>query len=216
MSVSLPNGSLFSIGSTYGVAKSVTAVTNADPAVATLEAAHGFIVGDVGRLSSGWSKLNGRVPRVSVVSTNDVTLEGINTTNTTSYPVGTGVGTLQEVTAWQQIIQVLDTSTTGGDQQFTTYSFLEDGLDHQIPTNKNAQSFSLSIADDPSLAQYAVLAAADDDRLARVVKLSLASGGVIYYQGFVTMNQTPKITKNEVMALQVTVSLSSLPVRYAT
>lgn len=216
MSVSLPNGATISLGSTYGASKAMSAITNATPAVATLEAAHGIIVGDVFRVVSGWSLLNGRVPRASVVSTNDVTLEGIDTTDTVKFPAGSGTGSVQEVTAWQQITQVLEAATSGGDQQFTTYSFLEDATERQIPTVKNPQVFTMTIADDATLPHYAVLAAADTDRLPRVIRLALPSGSKLYYQAYVTMNPTPTITKNEVMGLQVTFSLIALPVRYTT
>ena len=41
MSVSLPNGALIAIAASYGASKNMTALTNANPGVATLEAAHG-------------------------------------------------------------------------------------------------------------------------------------------------------------------------------
>ena len=216
MAVSLPNGATVSVGTTYATAKNMTAVSNANPAVATLEASHGIIVGDVFRVVSGWSKLSGRVPRASVVATNDVTMEGIDTTSTTTYPAGSGVGTVQEVTGWTQITQVLEAATSGGEQQFTTYSFLEDSTERQIPTAKSAQSFTLTIADDSTLPHYAALLAADTDKLPRVIRLALPSGSKLYYQAFVTINPTPTITKNEVMGLQVTFSLIADPVRYST
>lgn len=216
MSVSLPNGATFSLGSTYATVKNMTAITNATPAVGTLEAAHGIIVGDVFRVVSGWSSLNGRVPRASAVATNDVSFEGIDTTNTTRYPAGTGIGTVQEVTAWTQVTQVLNAATSGGDQQFTTYGFMEELDDHEIPTTRAPIRFTLTVADDQSLPHYAVLSAADEDRLPRVVRVALPSGAKIYFQAFVTTAPTPTITRNEVMGVQVTFALVGRPVRYAT
>lgn len=215
MAVYLPNGATIAIGSVYATAKNVTALTNATEAVATAEASHGFIVGDIGRIVSGWSKLDGRVTRIKTVSTNDLTYEGINTVDTTRYPAGTGIGTLQEVSTFVQVTQVLEATTQGGDQQFTTYSFLEDSTERQIPTNKSAQSLSLTIADDVTLPHYAVLDAADEDRLPRVVRIALSGGSKLYYQAYVTLNKTPTLTKNEVMGLNVTISLVADPVRYA-
>jgi thymidine phosphorylase len=60
-----------------------------------------------------------------------------------SFPAGSGTGTIREVTAWQQITQILETNTQGGDQQFVTYSFLEDDAEHQIPTVKSPIVFKL-------------------------------------------------------------------------
>jgi hypothetical protein len=216
MAVSLPNGSTLSIHATVGTAVAMSAITNATEAVATLAAAHGFIVGDIGRVVSGWSKLNGRVARIKTVATNDVTLEGINTSDTTKYPAGSGTGTMQEVLTWQQIIQVLEAGSSGGEQQFAEYDFLEDPTTRQIPTKKSAQAFTLTVADDAALPQYAVLAAADEDTLPRVARLVLASGSKIYWQAYVTMNKFPSLTKDQVMGLQVTLSAVADPTRYVS
>lgn len=215
MSVSLPNGAVISIASSYGTSSAMSAITNASEAVATLAAAHGVVENDIIEITSGWSKLNGRIVRADSVSTNDVTLEDINTSSTTRYPAGSGTGSVREISAWTQISQVLESTSAGGEQQFTTYQFLEDDTERQIPTNKSAQSLTLSVADDPTLAHYSVLVAASDDRLPRAIRIQLPAGGVIYMNGYVTFNKTPTLTINEVMACQVTISLVAEPTRYA-
>lgn len=214
MAVSLPNGATFSIASGYGTSKIMSAITNATEAVATLEASHGVLVNEILEVISGWSKLSQRIARASVVATNEVTLEDINTVSTALYAAGGGTGSVREITGWTQIAQVLDSSSSGGEQQFTTYSFLEDDTERQIPTNKSAQSLTLQIADDTSLPHYAALVAADQDRLPRAIRAHLPSGSDIYYNCYVTINKTPSMTKNEVMALSVTLSLVAEPTRY--
>lgn len=216
MSVKLPNGSTVSIASTYGVAKTMSALTNAAEGVATLEASHGVIVGDIIEVSSGWSKVNGVIARAKTVATNDVTLESIVTTDTSHFPAGSGIGTVREVTAWTQINQILEFNSAGGEQQFATYSFLEDDTERQIPTQKSAESFSMSLADDQSLAWYSVLATADYDRLTRAIKIVLPSGAILYYNAFVSFNKTPSLTKNNVMALKATFSINAPVTRYAS
>lgn len=216
MSVSLPNGATIAIASSYGASKIMSAVSNANPGIATLAASHGVIVGDIMVVSSGWSKLNERIARASVVATNDVSLEGINTLSTTNYPSGSGAGSIKEVSGWQQITQILETSSSGGEQQFVTYSFLEDDVEHQIPTVKSPVSFKFKIADDATLAHYAVLDAADAGRLPQAVRLVLPSGSVVYWNAYVTLSRTPTLTKNELMGLEVTMSLVSDPTRYAS
>lgn len=214
--VSLPNGATISVGSTYGATKTVSAATNANPCVITLEASHGIVVSDIFEWTSGWSRANGNVYRASAVATNDVTVEGLNTSSSTMFPTGSGTGTLREVTAWTQITQILDTATSGGEQQFVTYEFLEDDAQHQIPTVKSPIAFNFTIGDDASLAHYAVLAAADADRLQRAVRVVLPSGSVIYWSAYVTLQKTPTMTKNEVMGLKVTMSLINQVTRYAS
>lgn len=214
MSVSLPNGAVVAIAATYGSAVPVTAITNANPAVATATA-HGLTDGDLIEVTSGWSRLNSRVVRVANSDTNTFELEGINTTDTNLYPAGGGIGSVKAIATMTQITQVLEFTTSGGEQQFVTYSFLEEDVEHQIPTVKSASSFAMTIGDDATLPWYALLSTANDDRVPRAVTVTLPSGSLIAYNGYVTLNKTPTLTKNEIMGLQSTVSLTSEPVRYS-
>jgi len=216
MAVSLPNGGTFAIASAYVASVVISDISNANPAVITTSTAHGLVVGDIIEVSSGWSKLNGKVVRVASAPTaTTATLEGINTSSTSLYPAGGGAGSLREVSTFVQLSQILGTSTQGGEQQFATYQFLEADQESQIPTSKSAQSVTLTIADDPTLPGYIVAKAANDDRAVRAVRFRLANGSTIYYNGYVSINETPTTTANEVMSVQATISLAGTPTRYA-
>jgi hypothetical protein len=215
MSVKLPNGGTFAIASAYGSAITVTAITNASPAVATATA-HGLSNGDIIEVTSGWAKLNSRIVRVTGVTANTFNLENIDTTSTTAYPAGTGTGTVRKATTFVQLAQVLSTATSGGEQQFTTYQFLESDEASEIPTNKSARRLTLSLADDPTLPGYIEAAKANEDRLVRAVRFSLPGGGFIYYNGFVSVNETPSTTQNEVMKVDMTVAIQGRATRYAS
>jgi hypothetical protein len=215
MSVALPNGSLIAVGSAYGSAVTITALSNASEAVATA-AGHGFSNGDIVRITSGWSRLNGKVVRVANATTGTFGLEGINTSSTTVYPAGSGTGTAQEVTTFTQIAQILGTATNGGEQQFLEYQFLESDAQTRIPTFKNASGLTLTVGDDPTLGGYTAVSTANDDRLPRALRVSLANGSFIYYQGYVSLNKTPSLTVNELMAVEATFSFLNEPVRYAS
>lgn len=216
MSISLPNGALVAIASGYGAAKTMSALSNANPGVATLEASHGVIVNDVIEVTSGWSRLTDKVVRVSAVSTNDVSLEGQDTSLTSIYPATSGTGTVREITGWTQLSQILSSSSSGGEQQFLEYQFLEADAQKRVPTFKSAAGLSFSVADDPTLAGYILASTANDDRLKRAVRITLPSGAVIYYNAYISLNKTPSLTVNEIMAVEVTLSLLAEPVRYAS
>ncbi len=132
MSVQLPKNTLIALATTYASAIAMTALSNANPAQATATA-HGLSNGAILAVTSGWGKLNDRVVRLTDAATNDFDLEGIDTTSTATYPAGAGTGSVRPITAWTQISQVLDMQSSGGDQGFVTYGFMEDDRDIQIP-----------------------------------------------------------------------------------
>lgn len=215
MAASLPNGSTLFIGSAYGSALTVTTLTNANPGVAT-STAHGLSNGDYVVVTSGWSRLNNRLVRVAGVTANTFELEGINTTDTDIYPASSGVGSVREVTTFTQITQVLQPTSQGGEQQFLAYQFLEDDAQTEIPTTKTAGGFNFSVADDPTLAGYIAMAAANDDREARALRVNLANGSKLCYYAYLTLNETPSLTVNELMACQATARFLNKPTRYTT
>lgn len=216
MSVSLPNGALIAIAASYGASKNMTALTNANPGVATLEAAHGVSTGDFLEVTSGWSRLTNKVVRAGTVATNDVPLEGQDTTLTSIYPAAGGTGTVREITGWTQLSQILSSSSSGGEQQFLEYQFLESDAQKRIPTFKSAAGISFTIADDPTQPGYQLASAANDDRLPRAVRVTLPNGSIILYNAYISLNKTPSLTVNELMAVEVTLSLLAEPVRYAS
>lgn len=216
MAISLPNGATLSIASAYGTATAVSGITNATEAVATVASATNLTVGGIVEITSGWSKLNLRLARIKTVTGTAITLEAIDTTNLIKFPAGSGIGSLRPITTWTQLTQVLEFSTSGGDQNYTNYSFLEDPTERQIPTNKSAQSISVTLGDDVTLPWYSVLDKADDDKLPRGLRLSLPSGSNIFYDTIASFNKTPTVTKNEVMGLAASFSLTADTTRYAS
>lgn len=214
MAVRLPNGVTLALATAYGSPITVSALTNASPAAATATA-HGLSDGDIVVVTSGWSKLNDRAIRVDGPTTNAFNMEGIDTSSTASFPAGTGTGSVKEVTAFTQITQILDLTTSGGEMQFTTYSFLENDFETQLPTQASPQTMTITVADDPSLAGYQALKTAGETREVRALKLTMPDNSVLLYNGYVSFNETPSMTKNQVMGVTATFSLLSRPVRYA-
>lgn len=215
MSAKLPDGAIVTLSTTLGSAKTVSALTNANPGVAT-STAHGFVNGDIVLMNSGWSNLNQKSVRVAGSVANAFNLDGIDTSLTSLYPVGSGTGSASLVGGFTQISQIMGLTTQGGDQQYATFSFLEQNFETQLPTVFSAQSISLEIADDPSLPGYIALKAAADARAFRVLKLQLPDGSFILYYGQISFNETPSLNKGQVMVVKATFALQARPVRYAS
>lgn len=213
--ISLPNGSTVAIAASYGAAKPMTGISNANPGIASLAVGHAIGVGDFLEVTSGWTRLTDKIVKAGVPVADDIPLVGIDTTLTSIYPAASGAGSIREILTWTQLSQILSSSSSGGEQQFLDYQLLEADAKKRIPTFKNAAGLSFSIADDPTLAGYILAAAANDDRLPRAVKITLPSGAVLLYNAYISLNKTPSLTVNEIMAVEVTLSLLAEPVRYA-
>lgn len=214
MGFRLPNGATLEVAATYGPAIPVTALSNANPAVATA-VAHGLADGDIIAVASGWTRLNDRAARVAASLSGTFTLENINTTNVQPYPAGSGVGSVREVTGFVEISQITDLTSSGGDQQFLTFGFLADDDDRQIPTTKNPISMAVTVADDPSLAYVAVCEGADEDKVTRVLRLNLPNGDSILYNAYVSITSTPALSRNNLMTRVISLSLAGRPTRYS-
>lgn len=215
MAVTLPDGATVAIATGYGAVKTVTGISNADPGVIA-STAHGLLNGAFYELKSGWQKLNDRIFKAANVTANALDVSGISTLDTSRFPAGTGGGSLREITTWTQIPQILEFTTNGGDQQFSNFSFLEEDFERQLPTVTSAQSIQIGIGDDPTLPGYQALKLAGEQRAVRALKVTLPNGSVILYSGFVSFNETPTLTKGQVMQVRATFSLQGRPVRYLT
>lgn len=214
MAVTLPNGSTVHIASAAGSAITVTAVTNAAPAVATATA-HGLVDGDLFIFTSGWSKLSNRVFRVANSDVNTFELEGTDTTNTDKYSAGSGAGSVKKVTGWTQVQQVLSTSTEGGTQNYATFQFLEDDFEQRIPTTKSASGFNVEVADDPSLAGYILANEANEDGDPRAVRVTNKNGSKALFYSYISLNVVPSMDVNQPQKIALSFSHLNQPVRYA-
>lgn len=133
MPVTKTQGLQLAIATSYLAVKSMTAVSKAANAVATLEASHGVAAQDIVEVTSGWKYLDGRIVRVSAVSTNDVTLEGMDT-QSSDFPTGEGVGSVREITGWTRITGLLpDIGVSGGGFAQIPAGELDDVRDKNIP-----------------------------------------------------------------------------------
>ena len=216
MSVKLPNGVLFALATSYAAADTVTAVTNANPGVATTAAPHGIADGAFIEVTSGWSKLNNRIVRADNAVGTSITYEGIDTSNTQTYPAGSGIGSIREITNWTQVSQILECTTSGGDMQFVTYSFLEQDFESQLPTQSSPMSIEMTIADDDTLPGFIALKAVAETRNLVGLRATLPNGSLILFNGYVSFNETPTMTKGQVMGVKATFNLQGRPVRYAS
>jgi hypothetical protein len=211
------NGTQFEIAATYRALASITSMTNAANAVATLGVGHGTVVNDhVEIISSGWSRLIGRVFRVSAVSTNDVTLEGCNTVSTIDFPAGAGAGTLRAALTYAQLGQVNEVNVEGGQQQFEQGQYVNDPLQFRFPTSKSPLEVSFDLDDDQLLSFWTHINASESglsNRMLRIISpTSIRSVGT----GIWTKSAAPSMSLNNVQKRTVAVAMANTFTEYST
>ena len=212
MSISLPNGAQIAIATSYATAVPISSISNATSAEATSE--NTLTEGDMIEVTCGWSHLTEKIVRTKSVTPNTFVLEGIDTSKEVKYPVGSSAGTFRKINGWTSLSQILSSSSSGGEQQFLEYQFLESDTQKRIPTFKNAAGLTFTIADDASQAGYLLASEANEDRQPRAVRITLPNGGVLLYNAYISINKTPKLSVNEIMSVDITLSLLTEPVRY--
>lgn len=212
---SVPTGTIFSLATVFAAAKTVTAIANAAEASVSCTA-HGYSVGDVVQLYSGWGRLNRRAARVKSSTTDAFVLEGINTTNTEFYPSGSGGGTVRKISTFQQINKILNPSNSGGEAKNITVKFLESDVEENINDGFTAITESFDIdADEFGQASYAALVSLSEVQTDTVLKKTLKSGSTIYTPCRVAFNENVKLADGSIMTNTVSINGNGRLTRYS-
>lgn len=214
MAITLSTGTVVAIAATYGVSVTMSALTNASEAVATLAAGHGVVVGDFLEVNSGWGRLNQRIVRVKAVSTNDITLEKIDTTSTTFYPAGQGIGNIRRITSWMNLTQVAEINMSGGEQQYYDITALEDVVGKQIPTVRAPISMTITVFYDQTLSWISNVLTADAARIPYGMLMTMANGSKVVANAYWSMQRVPQVATNQALKTSISLSYAAEPMGY--
>lgn len=221
MAITLSTGATLSVAKTYlpalnAAGTAITQITNANPAVAT--STNTLSIGDYIMINSAWGLIDQRVVRVSAVTGTTITLEGIDTSDTTKYAGGAtgGAGTFRKITAWSPLSQVKSISASGGSQNFATVTTITDQVERQIPTTKAAVSMTVDVYDDPTLPWYADVSAADNARTPYGMLMSFPNGSKLAANAYWSLMRVPTMSSNEALMTQISLSYAAEPMRYST
>ena len=212
---SVPTGTIFSLATVFAAAKAVSAISNAVEASVSCTA-HGYQVGDIVQLYSGWGRLNRRAAKVKSVTTDAFVAEGINTTNAEFFPAGSGGGTVRKVTTFQQINKILNPSNSGGEAKNITVKFLESDVEENINDGFTAITETFDIdADEFGQASYAALVNLSEVQTDTVLKKTLKSGSTIYTPCRVAFNENVKLADGSIMTNTVSINGNGRLTRYS-
>lgn len=213
MAYYFPEGSSQQFSSTFAGAKTITALTNASPAVAT-SVAHGYTTGDEILLSSGWEDANDSVYKITVLTADTFSVTGLDSTNTSFFPTGTGTGTAQKISGWTSIPQVMTINSSGGDARFTDVALLAKRNALKIPTGFNATSITLTLAHDAAQANYITMQAISRNLTKVAFKQAISGGAVTYGYGYLNVSEMPKMNVNSVNTVDAAITVLGRSVSY--
>lgn len=162
---------------TYGSPVTVSAVTQANPGVATATA-HGQVDGTIGYMSSveGMVQLEGQAVRVDAPNTNDFQMQGLNTT---SYSAFSGTAQFVPVATWHTLAEATGYGLGGGESEKLDATALIDVIKQEEAGNLAAQTMTINVLaqDAPSAAMAALMALAQSGTKA-VFRVLFPSGAL--------------------------------------
>lgn len=214
MAYFFPEGSAQLFSQTFAAAKTISAITNANPAVAT-STAHGYTTGDEVLLTTaGWEDATDTVYQIEVVDANSFKILGLDSSNTSFFPAGSGAGTAQKISGWTSIPQVLTISASGGDARFTDVTPLAKRNAIRIPTGFNATSITLSLAHDASNANYKTMLGISRNLSKVAFKQTISGGAITYGYGYLSVSEMPQLNNNSVNTVQAAMTVLGRSISY--
>ena len=206
-------GSKIQFTQTIAAAKTITVATNANPCVMT-SVAHGYTTGDEILLTTGWEDATDSVYKITVLTADTFSVSGLDTTNTSFFAVGSGVGTAQKLSGWLDIPQVLTFSASGGDARFTDISPLAKRNSIKVPTGFNATSVTLSLGHDAAQANYITMLGIARNLSKVAIKMVISGGAVTYGYGYMSVSETPKLNVNQANTVDAALTILGRTVSY--
>lgn len=187
MDVQLWSDVAVDISTAFGAAKPITAITKADPPVASATA-HGYTAGDIVLLkTTGMLELDYAVIRVGTVTTDTFQIEGVDATLFKTFLSGTA----EEITFGLSAETFTEVSAAGGESEQVPIQTIHRRRAYNIPGNESPLVFtfgSLWIASDPVLQ---ALVAASRARANRAVRFTFADGSVGLFAGIPSASLAP-------------------------
>lgn len=198
--------------SAIAAAKTVSAVTKADPGVAS-STAHGYTNGDIVLMTAqGMGEINNRLFRAAGVAADTFQLEGEDTTDYNAFSSGSA----QKITLGTTFNTLKNISVSGGEFDLMDTTTIHDLIKKQEPGMASAVVFTFDsywdIAD--AALQAAIAASKIQQQLA--FQFTFPDGKKMLFYGYVGATGLPTGSTGEKVTTKITITASGLPTYYAS
>jgi hypothetical protein len=198
--------------SAIAAAKTVTAVTKADPGVAS-STAHGYTNGDIVLMTAqGMSEINNRLFRAAGVAADTFQLEGEDTTDYNTFSSGTA----QKITLGTTFNTLKNISVSGGEFDLMDTTTIHDLIKKQEPGMASAIVFTFDSYWDIADAALQAAIAASKTQQQRAFQFTFPDGKKMLFYGYVGATGLPNGSTGEKVTTKITITASGLPTYYAS
>lgn len=207
------NGAKYAFATALGAAVPITAISNADPAVATGTAPP---TNSLVLLESNWTDLSGVATYTGAGSGGSFPLLGISTLDQGIFPPGEGAGSYRVASTFVSLSQIRDIQQAGGDSNNFNFGYVDDASRKQRskPTDTNPLVLTFIMDYDPALPWYEALETASRKGEVVVFRERLPTGDVLVYSGYLAFNKSPTRVRNENMTVQAVLSVNGEVLRF--
>jgi hypothetical protein len=187
-------GSRFYFSTGLASAVAISGITNADPPVVT-SATHSYSDNDPVLLTDTWEEFTDTVFQVNQLSSTTFSLDGFDSTDEDFFPPGSDTGNAEKVTGWQEIGQVLNCTTEGGQPVFIELNPYDKARGIRMVTGTGAASINMTIGFDQSRTDQQLLL--ENARVfgKKAMKFVLNGGAVAYAYGTLWASEMPNFAE---------------------
>ena len=199
--------------SALDAAKTVTAITKANPAVLSV-ATHGYSDGDYVLLTiQGMYQLDGKVVRVDNGASGTFEAEGVDSTLFETFVSGT----VQKITFGTTLSSMTTVNASGGDFDFIDTTTIHSNVKTQIPGLANPLAYSFDNLWDMSDTAQLAMKAASDNQGQRCFKFQFGSGGpIMVFSGYVGYAGAPTGNAQDKVTSPAVITCYGTPTYYAS
>lgn len=207
-------GSRLQYSVTFGAPVTITGITNANPAVLTSSAAHGYVDDNYVLYEGGWEELNECVFKVDQLTTTTFSALELDATDTSIYPAGTGAGTTRIITNWVDVPQVANITRQGGTPITSDVELIARRSPVRVTVGSEPSNFQFELQWDPTLTVYKTMLQLSRRR-ANVALRILASGSApIVGYGTMFLDNVPSFQARQSMRVTGSLSMNNSPFAY--
>jgi hypothetical protein len=163
----------------------------------------------------GWEDASKAIYRADQLSADTVALKGLNATNTNFYSPGSGTGTLQKVSNWIEIPEVVTVTGDGNQQEFIDLRLVSSRYAQKIPTGFTPGTINMNLVFDAGSAAYQSMLDATMSRTLVAFKMVLSDSAAIYAYGYISASKAPQIQAGQVVQVPVTFAIQGQFSTYA-